>query len=96
MSYNGIPVVGTSLHVHPKPDRIIGSKLRGWTRVGRPNDFEYEYYYGPNLGGRQRWNGDHLDCKNLGCNRRDLRRFHNQHEVDWRRVAGGKVKVGFI
>lgn len=60
----GLQFVGKSLHVHPKPCRIMGTHLVGWATTGPDKEDPYSYLFG--RGHREH---AHTGCKNPGCNR---------------------------
>lgn len=60
----GLHFVGKSLHVHPKPCRIMGTHLVGWATTGPDKDDPYSYLFGRGLREHA-----HTGCKNPGCNR---------------------------
>lgn len=60
----GLQFVGKSLHVHPKPCRIMGTHLVGWATTGPDKEDPYSYLFGRGLRKHA-----HTGCKNVGCNR---------------------------
>lgn len=60
----GLDFVGKSLHVHPKPCRIMGTHLVGWATIGPDKEDPYSYLFGRGIRKHA-----HTDCKNPGCNR---------------------------
>lgn len=76
---DGIKLRGRSIHVHPKPDRIIGSSLHGWQRFGPPSDFTYVHSFGSDTIGLH----EHCNCQNWACNRKDIDWIYSQSLIDW-------------
>lgn len=60
----GLQFVGKSLHVHPKPCRIMGTNLVGWATTGPDKADPYSYLFGRGLREHA-----HTGCKNPSCNR---------------------------
>lgn len=60
----GVHFVGKSLHVHPKPCRIMGTHLVGWSSTGPDKEDPYCHLFGRGLRDHA-----HTGCKNPGCNR---------------------------
>lgn len=60
----GMQFVGKSLHVHPKPCRIMGTHLVGWATTGPDKEDPYSHLFGRGLREHA-----HTGCKNVGCNR---------------------------
>lgn len=60
----GLHFVGKSLHVHPKPCRIMGTHLVGWSNTGPDKEDPYCHLFGRGLRDHA-----HTGCKNPGCNR---------------------------
>lgn len=60
----GLQFVGKSLHVHPKPCRIMGTHLVGWASTGPDKEDPYSYLFGRGLREHA-----HTGCENPGCNR---------------------------
>lgn len=60
----GLHFIGKSLHVHPKPCRIMGTHLVGWSSTGPDKEDPYCHLFGRGLRDHA-----HTGCKNPGCNR---------------------------
>lgn len=60
----GLHFVGKSLHVHPKPCRMMGTHLVGWATTGPDKEDPYSHLFGQGLREHA-----HTGCKNPGCNR---------------------------
>lgn len=60
----GLQFIGKSLHVHPKPCRIMGTHLVGWSSAGPDKEDPYCHLFGRGLRDHA-----HTGCKNPGCNR---------------------------
>lgn len=60
----GLHFIGKSLHVHPKPCRIMGTHLVGWSSTGTDKEDPYCHLFGRGLRDHA-----HTGCQNPGCNR---------------------------